>query len=862
MKIKKITGKAKLLFVILPFLLSLILSNNLAHAESNPFGPDNTLIMKKGSQLKSVTVSGIEGAIKQANTKSIAIETFDNRATEIYLPSDKITSDTKIEALYDNVGYIYGEPVKLRLTLTSFKVPDAVHNRNYIWTKFGKKTTTNTFNTDQNSFTPTVVLSPDSYFGVYYLFLQRFEASYEYLDENNEPVILSKDDRNQTLLTFDSLNGVNDNIALHGANDHQVPDGVTGEWVNYAQGGKKYLVPDSNVVSYRSPMNSNILVWGGKKGGTFIDKRDSPNFFLNSICYIATRSSKHTFATGSGLSSAWFTLSSLNFEKEEPLVTPREPEKTVDKPISKKGDKLNYSISQIIPNFSKKTDGIKFEDNVPEELTIDKVTVEGYNPEIKINNNKISFELKRADLKEYANMKIKVETTINKLPLANSSQFYEIKNIANFSITQNEKIIEKTTPPASTKIKQNKIKLIHYDLKKGKIEGVLKTEEFFSWNGDTIQVKNNNDLWKIPNKVKYQPIEKDYTLNVEEKDLTIYIPYETLNLNAKIKELTINTNKKNNNLDSTLSLEVTTSKNIDLFDKTIFKVSVTDTVNNNILWTRNLTSKELTKINNIKLNTKEFNYKQGEKILVGVNIELIENPDYIEFEKEKNKFDSFGFIASETVVKNELIKNKEINLTLPIQTIKSIDKQVQIKNENFFFQFNDYQKAKTGYGLTENYSVTYSNELKNIFNFNTEISFDSKLQEKNSLITYESIDKNKKKIQLKSTEKTSDNKQVLKFDYIDTLIEEKTGTIVENNDLGKKKISNNYIAGGSKFYIPIWLDLGKYEMNYAFKEGSTGNNYITLDLKKTIDIYSYMYSHKDSKTTKNDELLLVPIFRN
>lgn len=91
-------------------------------------------------------------------------------------------------------------------------------------------------------------------------------------------------------------------------------------------------------------------------------------------------------------------------------------------------------------------------------------------------------------------------------------------------------------------------------------------------------------------------------------------------------------------------------------------------------------------------------------------------------------------------------------------------------------------------------------------------------------------------------------------------VEKKTGNIfmdkqVENKD---SRIRYELRDGGRKFYVPVWGELGEY--NIALKNDQpVGVNQINFSVTDTINIYAQMVATQDSKTKDIDEILIQPI---
>lgn len=72
-----------------------------------------------------------------------------------------------------------------------------------------------------------------------------------------------------------------------------------------------------------------------------------------------------------------------------------------------------------------------------------------------------------------------------------------------------------------------------------------------------------------------------------------------------------------------------------------------------------------------------------------------------------------------------------------------------------------------------------------------------------------------------------------------------------------KRIKYGLRDGGNKFYLPIWMDLGKYDTTTA--TGKLGTHAIQVNWKDQVNVEAFMYVAMDSKTKAKDEILLKPI---
>jgi hypothetical protein len=92
------------------------------------------------------------------------------------------------------------------------------------------------------------------------------------------------------------------------------------------------------------------------------------------------------------------------------------------------------------------------------------------------------------------------------------------------------------------------------------------------------------------------------------------------------------------------------------------------------------------------------------------------------------------------------------------------------------------------------------------------------------------------------------------------LVERVTGNLFTRRqvDSGHSKLRNPVVDGGRKFYVPIWHDLGIYELNY--ETNNFGVNLVSIDLVQELEVYAFMYAFIGSETVGLDEILLIPVF--
>ncbi|MEC3402919.1 fusion protein (includes pXO2-28-29-30), partial [Bacillus thuringiensis] len=226
----------------------------------------------------------------------------------------------------------------------------------------------------------------------------------------------------------------------------------------------------------------------------------------------------------------------------------------------------------------------------------------------------------------------------------------------------------------------------------------------------------------------------------------------------------------------------------------------------------------------------------------------------------KGKVDTDGYTSSEETVKANTKASTELKYKGVIMTEREVGKEMEVFYEILTIPLKQLPKQKTGYGFELKPLVSYNNELA--------VSYDVKA---NALVDKRLIDSHlnyEKKgdqfvVPLEEAEKTgsTDKKNT---DYLFELphinVEQKTGNLFTDQQVKDHdpRIKNAIKDGKRKLYVPIWADLGEY--NVLIASGiPIGANKVNFEVTQPLNLYAYMYGTIGSKTLKDDELLLEPV---
>lgn len=226
----------------------------------------------------------------------------------------------------------------------------------------------------------------------------------------------------------------------------------------------------------------------------------------------------------------------------------------------------------------------------------------------------------------------------------------------------------------------------------------------------------------------------------------------------------------------------------------------------------------------------------------------------------KGKVDTDGYTSSEESIKVNAKESTELKYKGVIMTEREVGKEMEIFNETLTIPLKQLPKQKTGYGFELKPLVSYSNELAVAYDVKANALVDKRLID--SHLNYEKKG-DQMVVPLEEAEKTgsTDKKNTdFLFELPHINVEQKTGNLFTNQQVKDHdpRIKNAIKDGKRKLYVPIWADLGEY--NVLIASGiPIGANKVNFEATQPLNLYAYMYGTIGSKTLKDDELLLEPV---
>lgn len=454
---------------------------------------------------------------------------------------------------------------------------------------------------------------------------------------------------------------------------------------------------------------------------------------------------------------------------------------------------------------------------------------------------------------------LRLTMKIKKSTLENNQQKATLKIIKNSKVTVGSKISKSATSNnVETTLFSRKITINHIDEKD---KSLLKQDTDYKYDGEKYEYEPRTDLLdKDGNRYKSEVI---HTGKVDGKDITLTTPYHIPALTVNVDRIQIDTAKAE--MIGHLPTEVTLSKKEEYpneLSKIVFKVKITDKNKNKVVYDKDFKYKDFESKIFLRLATDYLTKDQ--KVDYSVDVVLVENPDKNKFETETKDLKTVGYTATEKVLTNRDLQNEKVDYSAVVRTVKERinNKPIQEYKERISYKFTEKTRTKTGYGVSVDLEPTYMNEIgkeakMTVYSYPNDDLVDSKIDE-----IYPSSNE---KTEVKMDRMKNDSKvesdvltQNLLFQFPHMNIERKTGNVYADSQKDYQSIKYELIDGNRKLYVPIWCDLGDYSI--GIKSNTIGSNHISLDMNRTLDVYAYMYATIDSETSKEDELLLMPVY--
>lgn len=458
------------------------------------------------------------------------------------------------------------------------------------------------------------------------------------------------------------------------------------------------------------------------------------------------------------------------------------------------------------------------------------------------------FYGKSYDLRTKMMLKQEVLTAKNKVTLSFSKQ----GSVKTGTKTASSNAVTTTLP--AFKLTVNHVT----ETEKALLKQVVETK----YDGESYEYKPLDDLFDVKGNRYRSKVTRSGV--VTGKDLVLEIPYYLPSLEINAEKVSILTGKAS--LTDNLKATITFSKSAryeEELKNVLYRLTVTDQKQKKTVFTKDISLGSY--VSSLAVDLPTAGFTKGEKVPYSLSLQVLKNPDKVKAETDTIDFSTFGYTASEKVLTNADLKNGKLSYGAVSQTEATRKTKTYVeKKETLQFDFEEQRSSKTGYGLPITLAPIYSSEIQDTPLLSFTLSSPTKLVDTYLDLQYVES-KGNVQIPLDRTinqvaKQTTAAITSTKFEFPQISVEEKTGALYTQEQVKNptKKISNKLLDGGRKFYLPIWAEKGDY--NLTLQSNVIGRNFIQVSMNQTLSIYANMYATIDSKTKKEDELLLTPVY--
>lgn len=458
------------------------------------------------------------------------------------------------------------------------------------------------------------------------------------------------------------------------------------------------------------------------------------------------------------------------------------------------------------------------------------------------------FYGKSYDLRTKMMLKQEVLTAKNKATLSFSKQ----GSVKTGTKTASSNAVTTTLP--AFKLTVNHVT----ETEKALLKQVVETK----YDGESYEYKPLDDLFDVKGNRYRSKVTRSGV--VAGKDLVLEIPYYLPSLEINAEKVSILTGKASltDNLKATITFSKSASYEEEL-KNVLYRLAVTDQKQKKTVLTKDISLGSYASSLVVDLPTAGFT--KGEKVPYSLSLQVLKNPDKVKAETDTIDFSTFGYTASEKILTNADLKSGKLSYGAVSQTEATRKTKAYVeKKETLQFDFEEQRSSKTGYGLPITLEPIYSSEIQDTPLLSFTLSSPTKLVDTYLDLQYvESkgniqipLDRTVNQVAKQTTAAITSTK----FEFPQISVEEKTGALYTQEQVKNptKKIPNKLLDGGRKFYLPIWAEKGEY--NLTLQSNVIGRNFIQVSMNQTLSVYANMYATIDSKTKKEDELLLTPVY--
>lgn len=230
-----------------------------------------------------------------------------------------------------------------------------------------------------------------------------------------------------------------------------------------------------------------------------------------------------------------------------------------------------------------------------------------------------------------------------------------------------------------------------------------------------------------------------------------------------------------------------------------------------------------------------------------------------------DELDTRGYVASEvTLTDADKAADGSASYTGVVMTEREMGKGVVEHHETFRVHPLAKPVTKSGYGFPFTPQIDYTNSILTDAvsrigiktNAAMTLSVDKRLLDTG----YEFVTEAPMAVIPMSleTEMPAPVKEVARYDLPESAISTEDGLVYTLKQAEAGGFPGTYLPAGRKLYTPVWIaETGTYPMQIDHV-ARVGSNAIGYRLSTPVEVEAYMFSHADSGTPDEDELLLTP----
>ena|GEM_PF-4260238 len=406
---------------------------------------------------------------------------------------------------------------------------------------------------------------------------------------------------------------------------------------------------------------------------------------------------------------------------------------------------------------------------------------------------------------------------------------------------------------------------------------ILTETDNTKYEKDEVKVCPRNDLLTegVESGYAVVPAEESeacVVLELEEGDNKVRFYYDTPSLQVNVDRVEITTGAKE--METNLELSYSVEQQEHLNQDIEYRVVMRNKISNSYIYLEWHNWKEFTRTEKTVIPTDLMG--KGSKADIEVTIEFRNNsanrPNRLE--TLTNNLTTWGYRSSERTLTIADISNKRVEYSGVARTIAvrhGTSFNVEELIESLSFNFDTEVRQRTGYAIETDFEPIYVSEIGDLIGLDGSTDLKLDLVVPNELVdSYinEQFDQKSlthTRIELdmlfRELSGREEKRTKLEFSHPKVWVQSGKGQLFTNEQKNQNhpSIQEALHDGGRRFYIPIWQELGLYELKYQSQE-PIGRNLINIDMSQNLEVFAYMYAWIDSPTLDQDMLLLTPVF--